>query len=147
MLYDESGKCHLYQASASPGATSTFMIILTRTPTRTPAPEEEYSFNLCSGLNLISLPFANNDPDTASKLPANFGPGNADAICVYDFEMKQFNPWTILDEGAGWETNPGMPFWVNITRDGDLSWFVTGNLVTSARFHLCSGLNMVALPA
>ncbi|OGL50537.1 MAG: hypothetical protein A2161_06485 [Candidatus Schekmanbacteria bacterium RBG_13_48_7] len=117
-------------------------------PTVTPTPTNiiEVHFDLCGGLNLISLPVKNSALKTSSALLADICDGDADSIWSYDCTRRTFTSWNFLDPGAGWPTWVGMPFWVNITERDGCSWYVYGEIDTTISYTLCSGLNMVSLP-
>jgi len=145
---------HTPPLTVTPAATSTPSGSVTPAPSNTPAttgtpppsitaaPLE--AFDLCKGLNMVSIPYDNPDLDTSSALLADICPGAADVLWIYDCRTKTFNSWSIYDPGTGWTTWTGMPFWVNVNRH--CTWNVSGPVNTSLYYELCSGLNMVSLP-
>jgi len=122
--------------------TQTPTLDLTSSKTPTPA----FGFDLCTGLNLISLPVENPDLNSSSPLLADICGGEADALWWFDCISRTFRSWTFLDTGTGWSTWSGIPVWVNINNPAGCVWSVIGTVNTSISFDLCNGLNMVSLP-
>jgi hypothetical protein len=125
---------------------------VTPTPTVTPAftpsptpPTGNKQFELCNGLNLISLPYVSS-VDTSSALLADVCPGKTDSLWKYDCVTQSFTSWNILDVGLGWDVWSGMPFWVNVTDFEGCIWQPEGTDPAGISFNLCTGLNMVSIP-
>ena len=106
-------------------------------------------YDLCEGLNLVSLPLANTGLLTANQLLASIcGSNEATTIWRYLNDTKTFVAWTYLDTDMGWLTRAGMPFWVNVLSPGGTGciWTVNGTIPTGVSYNLEPGINLVSLP-
>lgn len=105
-----------------------------------------YTFEMCQGLNMISLPYENPVLRTSDKLIHQICGGEVDSIWVYDCAAKMFESWNLLDPCPGWECYAGMPMWVNVTGSGGCTWEIAGESDIDMHYMLCMGMNMVAVP-
>jgi hypothetical protein len=103
-------------------------------------------FDLCTGLNLISLPYQHSDLSKSAVLLDSICDGEAEAIWKYDCTNNAFISWTQLDSGRGFKSKPGLPLWVNIASPSACTWRPEGTVYENIRFELCRGLNLVSVP-
>jgi hypothetical protein len=109
-------------------------------------------FQVCNGLNLLSLPLEFTGLDTADLLLASIcGEGEANALWEWLYESLTFRSWTLLDTPPGWPTTVGMPFWVNVLAPvgaGGIgcTWTVVGQLPAQVCYNINPGLNLIAIP-
>ncbi|OGL42619.1 MAG: hypothetical protein A2161_04125 [Candidatus Schekmanbacteria bacterium RBG_13_48_7] len=135
-----------YHGSSTVTPTSTNTPVFTPTPIPTPTTGPWPGFQLCARLNLISVPFDNESLKKAGSILTVICSGRADALWRYNCITKNFESWTTLDTGDGWDCSPGTPLWVNITGTTMCTWKPTGNPIASLSYNLCNGMNVVSLP-
>ena len=108
------------------------------------------TYNLCAGLNAISLPLKGTGLDNADLLlTAICGAGEADVLWELLYDTLRFQSWTNLDTPPAWATETAMPFWVNIYSPFSLkgcTWRVNGLVPANICYHLRPGLNLIAIP-
>jgi hypothetical protein len=121
-----------------------------RTPTPLPTPEATVVFDLCQGLNLISLPLSDTGiKRTDQLLLAICGMSEAEAVWEWLYDTQTFRSWTKLDTPPGWPVWVGMPFWINIfvpVGTAGCSWTAAGTVPDVICYDVHLGLNLVSVP-
>jgi hypothetical protein len=103
-------------------------------------------FNLCPGLNLISIPRVNTNFDTASEILNNICGGLPDSMWLYNCNLGTFTSFTVLDPPPGFTVAPTQPFWLNLASATGCLQTIDGAVPPVTPFNLCSGLNLLSLP-
>jgi len=141
----------------TPTPTSTPTSTPTPTPTSTPTPTptdtptfSTVEFEMCSGLNLVSLPMTDTTFDTADKLlDAICGDNEAMVVWEWLYGSFGFQSWTIFDTGPGWPVDVGMPFWVSIIPtwgEDSCTWTVKGYPPEGLCYTIHPGINLITVP-
>ena len=95
--------------------------------------------------DLVSLPLGDTGLDTADPLLDDIC--DADMLWRYLCDPGIFENWGIYHVGEGFNTPPGIPFYVNIPFPPEgCEWTVCGTIPTGISYTLCAGLNIVSVP-